>query len=166
VKRFTKEQFKIMPWKNGGGETTELIKLGDFDFRISIARVERDGPFSIFSMIDRILLILQGAGCELKMKNQSIELNTHTQPFHFAGEEEINCTLLNGALIDFNVMVNRNWGEATVQRNPILFTESCESDWLYIYYPGSNQLIELSKQETYKLEESEAICVWVNKKAG
>lgn len=41
--------YQRMPWKNGGGETTEIIispqgaALSDFDWRISMALVNADG---------------------------------------------------------------------------------------------------------------------------
>ena len=41
-----------MPWKNGGGQTTEIVvhpagaTLAEFDWRVSIADVDADGPFS------------------------------------------------------------------------------------------------------------------------
>jgi hypothetical protein len=50
---------RTMPWKNGGGETTEIAVspphagLADFDWRISMAKVASDGSFSIFPEIDR-----------------------------------------------------------------------------------------------------------------
>jgi len=51
----------VMPWKNGGGTTTEIAvapegaSLNDFDWRISMAHVGADGPFSSFPGIDRTL---------------------------------------------------------------------------------------------------------------
>ena len=53
--------YRVMPWKNGGGTTTEVAVspegagLDHFDWRISMARVEQDGPFSTFPGIDRTL---------------------------------------------------------------------------------------------------------------
>ena len=38
-----------VPWRNGGGVTRELLAWpspGDWALRISVAEVERDGPFS------------------------------------------------------------------------------------------------------------------------
>jgi len=52
---------KRMPWKNGGGETVEIAispqgaGLADFDWRVSMATVASDGPFSVFPGIDRTL---------------------------------------------------------------------------------------------------------------
>lgn len=54
------------PWKNGGGETAEILchpqgaGFGDFNWRISTARVASSGPFSTFEGIDRILTVLEG----------------------------------------------------------------------------------------------------------
>ena len=51
------------PWKNGGGSTTEIAiappgaGLDDFDWRISLATISEDGPFSVFPGIDRTLIL-------------------------------------------------------------------------------------------------------------
>jgi environmental stress-induced protein Ves len=63
-------EFKRLPWKNGKGETIELAineggSLADFDWRISMASVTEDGPFSDFSGYQRHLLLLKGIGIEL-----------------------------------------------------------------------------------------------------
>ena len=60
--------YRVMPWKNGGGTTTEVAVspdhagLEDFDWRISMARVETSGPFSSFAGIDCTLSVLEGEG--------------------------------------------------------------------------------------------------------
>ena len=57
-----------MPWKNGGGETVEVIvhpegaSLSDFGWRVSMATVASDGPFSVFPGIDRTIVVVEGAG--------------------------------------------------------------------------------------------------------
>ena len=62
---------KTTPWKNGGGSTTEIAigpagaSLEDFDWRISMARVASDGPFSDFPGIDRTLAVIKGSGLVL-----------------------------------------------------------------------------------------------------
>ena len=53
-----------MPWKNGGGVTSELARspqADEFDWRLSVAEVATDGPFSQFPGIDRLLVLLSGA---------------------------------------------------------------------------------------------------------
>ncbi len=52
--------YRRMPWKNGSGETAEIaiwpdgVALDAFDWRISMARVAADGPFSAFAGVDRL----------------------------------------------------------------------------------------------------------------
>lgn len=47
-------EYKTMPWKNGGGVTVEIAihppgaSVNAFDWRISMATVAQDGPFSSF----------------------------------------------------------------------------------------------------------------------
>ena len=59
-----------MPWKNGGGETVEIAispadaGLDGFDWRLSMATVATDGPFSVFPGIDRSLAVIRGAGIQ------------------------------------------------------------------------------------------------------
>ncbi|MBV1774614.1 HutD family protein [Burkholderiaceae bacterium DAT-1] len=103
-----------MPWKNGGGVTTELWRLPDpesadgFLIRLSIASVATSGPFSLFPGIDRTLLVLDGAGMRLDCADGSaMLLDKPLHPVRFPGETAIESTLLNGPLRDFNLMVRR-----------------------------------------------------------
>ncbi len=112
--------FIDMPWKNGGGVTRELYRLPgepgtDFGLRVSMARVGQSGPFSFFPGIDRILMLVDGAGFELDMNGSKQTLDTPFVPMAFSGEEAVRCRLLNGECLDFNVMSDRRWGRAGVQ---------------------------------------------------
>jgi environmental stress-induced protein Ves len=56
--------FVTMPWKNGGGITHEILKQehgGKLLWRLSIAEVASDGPFSLFPGLSRILTVIEGA---------------------------------------------------------------------------------------------------------
>ena len=64
------EQYKTIPWKNGLGETTELAineggDVTNFDWRLSIARVTKDGFFSDFSNYSRNLILISCKGLRL-----------------------------------------------------------------------------------------------------
>ena len=112
MKIFSRINFKEMPWSNGGGTTTELLRLEDpFVFRLSVAKVEQDGPFSLFPMIDRTLFLLSGTGFSLN----DIVLDKKFSPLSFKGEMPIYCSLLNGPSQDFNVMIDRRWGKSHCQ---------------------------------------------------
>jgi len=64
---------KPQPWKNGGGTTREVCAfppgatLDGFDWRLSMATVAKDGPFSAFPGIDRVLIVLAGGGLDLTL---------------------------------------------------------------------------------------------------
>ena len=60
-----------MPWKNGGGTTRELLSwppgVADWHWRISVAQVETEGPFSRFDGVQRWFAVLDGEGVELAL---------------------------------------------------------------------------------------------------
>jgi len=106
-----------MPWKNGGGVTRELAKFpagtgldgNPFLWRISIADVEGDGPFSVFPGYDRTIMLIDGSGMELESQDrQTARLATPYQPWQFSGDVATDCRLLDGPVRDFNVMSARD----------------------------------------------------------
>jgi len=101
-----------MPWKNGGGVTHELVREGEgaagFGVRLSIAEVAADGPFSRFPGVDRVILLLRGAGFRLVGHDgRDVLVTRPNEPFAFAGEDTWGCTLPGGPVSDFNVMTDR-----------------------------------------------------------
>lgn len=105
---------KRMPWKNGRGETVEIAifpagtTVDTFDWRISMATVAEDGPFSIFPGIDRTLSILEGNGMELTVDGrQDTTLTGETAPYSFAADAPTTARLLGGPIVDLNVMTRR-----------------------------------------------------------
>ena len=106
--------YRRMRWKNGLGETAEVAiappqaTLDAFDWRISLARVEADGPFSSFPGIDRTLTVVAGAGFRLVVDGAApVDLTRHSPPFAFRGESAVQSTLLSGPVTDLNVMTRR-----------------------------------------------------------
>ena len=101
-------------WKNGGGSTTEVVvspvgaSLDTFDWRISLATIATDGPFSIFPGIDRTLALVDGPGVLLDMGEEGKFALTHDDPIiEFPGEAAVGATLTGGQTTDFNVMTRR-----------------------------------------------------------
>lgn len=122
MKLLRQADYKRMPWKNGGGETTEIAVspptagLDDFDWRISMALVKGDGPFSIFPGIDRTLSILEGNGMRLTIDGARFDLKLASAPLPFAGDVTTDAVLLDGAITDLNVMTRRGAYRHQVQR--------------------------------------------------
>lgn len=110
------------PWKNGGGVTREIAAwppgagMDAFQWRVSVADIAADGPFSAFPGIDRQIALLDGAGVRLLSDDGSFDhrLDTVGEPFAFAGERGVQATLLDGATRDFNVMTRRGACRASI----------------------------------------------------
>jgi environmental stress-induced protein Ves len=101
-----------MRWANGGGWTTEIIaqpSSAEWTWRLSVADVEVDGPFSVFAGVDRSIALLSGAGFVLKVGGRDEQvIDTRFQPFRFAGDEATTCRLIDGPVQDLNLMTRRN----------------------------------------------------------
>ena len=114
------ESYITMPWRNGMGNTVELIKevlpQGDgFTWRLSMADVTTDGHFSNFSGYHRTLLLLEGAGITLDCgEGQNHELTKRLQAARFEGEDPTYARLHHGPIKDFNVMTHRDYCMAEV----------------------------------------------------
>jgi environmental stress-induced protein Ves len=106
---------RVMPWKNGGGSTAEIALAPEgadlatgFDWRLSIATIERNGPFSAFPGHDRTIMLIEGAGMVLDFGGGKAErIAVPFEPFEFVGEAAVECRLLGGRIRDFNLMVRR-----------------------------------------------------------
>ena len=98
-----------MPWKNGGGSTEEISRdagtgLDGFGWRLSIADIGESGGFSTFAGYERIITVLQGDGMTLSVDGQNTRPLLPLDPFAFSGESKVTCTLLGGAIRDFNLI--------------------------------------------------------------
>jgi uncharacterized protein len=102
-----------VPWKNGGGTTAEIASFPEgsgfetFGWRISMADVETDGPFSTFPGIDRTLIVLRGGGLELDVEGASMILDEPSSKLSFSGDDATVGRLLSGPIRDLNVMTRR-----------------------------------------------------------
>jgi environmental stress-induced protein Ves len=142
MRAWTLTDCPVMPWKNGGGSTTELAifpagaTLADFDWRISSASVAADGPFSVFEGLDRSLALLQGGPMDLMLDGAK----RHSLPpdgtvFCFAGERAVSATLPAGPVVDLNVMTRRaGWSHKLLrlaEADAYLFARDGTYLWLY-----------------------------------
>lgn len=107
-------EHRRMPWKNGGGVTWEIAvspegaDLESFDWRVSMARVEADGPFSAFPGVDRGFAVLEGAGVALDVGGAAAaKLRPGDPPFGFSADLATTARLLGGPITDLNVMTRR-----------------------------------------------------------
>ena len=120
-------EYRSMPWKNGGGVTTEIAVspagagLDDFDWRVSMARVESSGPFSLFAGVDRTLAVLEGEGLALELAGRPpSEVTSASAPLFFPADVPTQASLIAGPITDLNVMTRRGRMTHVVERLVIL----------------------------------------------
>ncbi|MFD9544769.1 HutD family protein [Streptomyces sp. NPDC060022] len=101
------------PWHNGGGVTREIAAAPEgattdtFDWRISLAEVSADGPFSFFPGIDRTLTVVEGEGMDLMVGGEHHIVDEPLWPHDFPGDLETEGRLLGGPVVNLNVMYRR-----------------------------------------------------------
>lgn len=111
-------------WKNGAGWTREIARWpesGGWDWRLSIAEIEEDAPFSRFDGIDRELVLLSGHGLRLRFGDgRCVTLDPPHGRLRFAGEEAVDGELVEGPTQDFNLMWRRDAVAAELWHRPLV----------------------------------------------
>jgi hypothetical protein len=163
--------YRAMPWKNGGGETLEIAVfphdagLHDFHWRLSMARVDADGPFSTFDDVDRTLALVEGKGLVLNVGVRApIGLREAYDPLPFPGDEATRCSLIDGPVTDVNVMTRRTHATHIMQAVQLGAEETAQfplGDRLLFCASGvlsaddGSYDLELARFDTLHLERSD-----------
>jgi hypothetical protein len=114
------DEHQAMPWANGAGVTYQVATFPDgadlttFSWRISMADVPADGPFSAFPGIDRILTVLGPGDLRLFVNEEELLAPRH-MPVSFSGDDVVRAELVSGPITDLNVMTRRGTCTASVQ---------------------------------------------------
>jgi hypothetical protein len=106
-------------WRNGGGATRELLAwpdAADWTWRLSVAEVASDGPFSRFAGVTRWFAVLHGAGVNLNVNGVTHRLDGDSAPLCFDGDAPTGCTLIGGATQDINLMLREDRARARMLR--------------------------------------------------
>ena len=118
------DSFRRMPWKNGGGYSSEIAAerdphsdTMDIAWRVSIAEIRSSGPFSRFPGSDRLMMHLSGQTIELShlgVPRPPVRLEPF-KPYGFDGEWDTQATIkpnpndpTSVATFDFNLIVRRD----------------------------------------------------------
>ena len=118
-------EYRRERWRNGLGWTREIhAATGDDDawsWRLSIAEIERDAPFSEFPGVDRELVLLSGNGLRLRFEDgEEVLLEPPHGRLRFAGERAVTGELVDGPTQDFNLMWRRELVEAQLWHRPLV----------------------------------------------
>lgn len=115
--------YRRQPWKNGRGLTEEIaihpshanFSRGDFDWRVSRARIDESGRFSPFPGFARVLVVTAGMG--LTLEHGASAPRARLRPFEphgFDGDWDTRGELVDGPVADFNVLTRRERFESEV----------------------------------------------------
>lgn len=103
--------YQSMPWKNGGGQTLELLRQASsnrYAWRISIADIDASTVFSLFPGYHREQVLLAGNGFRLSESLTVVaDVSGVGSTSSFEGEDRIFCQLHDGPVQVLNVINNR-----------------------------------------------------------
>lgn len=131
------------------GQTTEIARRqaddsDNFIWRLSIADVSQDGPFSAFPGYDRTLFLLRGSGITLSHSSGDFNvLDKSLQFAEFRGDQTTMATLHDGPIQDFNVMALRSHCSAQVMActdGGLRRLHSNAGEWLVYAVSGSPRI--------------------------
>lgn len=112
-------QAPASPWRNGGGITRELAAgpaRADWAWRISVAEVAADGPFSDFPGVQRWFAVVRGNGVRLAVDGDVRDIVASSAPLEFDGAAKVDSCLLAGPTQDLNLMVRRDRAAGVMTR--------------------------------------------------
>jgi environmental stress-induced protein Ves len=115
------DELEAMPWKNGGGSTRNVAAApagsgpGHFDWRVSIAEVAADGPFSAFPGVERVIMLVDGGEMALEVDGVTHWLERF-DVLAFSGEATTLCRVPSGPTRDLNLMTRGDCATGTVHR--------------------------------------------------
>ena len=103
-----------MPWANGRGTSYESAsdrnEAGEWTWRLAMAPVNEDGPFSRIECVNRFLVVVDGAGMLLSVDRKKLQC-LPMQVVRFRGDAITEATLTDGPIMDINLMVRRKEAE-------------------------------------------------------
>ena len=99
-----------MPWANGLGTSYEVASDrnadGEWTWRVAIAPVVLDGPFSVMPGVDRELVVIEGNGMVLNVDDESVKCMPG-QVVRFSGDSVTIARLVDGPTVDLGLMTVR-----------------------------------------------------------
>jgi uncharacterized protein len=156
-----KSDYRSIPWKNGGGTTAEIFVSPEgscrFDWRVSIASVATNGPFSNFIGYERHIMVLAGDGMFLEIDGDTKQRLEPMLPFSFSGDSNTYGHLITGPVSDFNLMVRRDYGTGLLRVINTAHLKSGSGHMLAHHLDGDS--VMLGPHEELRLKTSETLVV-------
>lgn len=139
-------------WRNGLGWTREILAWPDpqrWRWRLSIAEIEQDAPYSSFPGVEREQVLLEGNGLRLRFDDGEVR---HLAPpcgqARFSGERSVRGEPVEGRAVAFNLMWRRDEVRADLWRRPLvgpmLFFADMDETWVLYVLAGQARFDEAS----------------------
>ena len=154
VQRFS--EHRAMPWANGLGTSFEVASDRNVDgvwtWRVAIAPVVSDGPFSVMPGVDRELVVIEGNGMVLDVDGELVKC-TPGQVVRFSGDSTTFARLVDGPVVDLGLMTVRGsvTGSVVVAAD---VGDVIESDLLVAI---GDAVFEDESGNNYRLESRDAV---------
>ena len=152
-----------MPWRNGAGTTHEIAiddssgeSKAPFLWRLSMADLAGDGPFSEIADVDRILVLLEGEDVLLTIAGAAPEPLAEHEAIAFPGDVTTSLTMAPGSGRDLNLMWDRTRVQGMVDILNIGDTLQIEEHIAFAIALGTSATIEVDGDE-HVLGEQDAL---------
>lgn len=142
------EQQPMVRWRNGGGSTREIVRIGPesgYAWRASLARVDASGPFSAFPGYRRFSCLVDGGPLSLHWEDgRHLDLAPRLRAHAYAGAPAPVGRLESEAAWVFNLIAAEHLDE--VQLIPrtlvgsMVFFDQAGTDWLVYLIGGEADL--------------------------
>jgi environmental stress-induced protein Ves len=124
---------------------------GDWAWRMSVADVDKSGPFSKFEGIERWFAVLEGAGVQLDVAGVPHRVTAVDAPLFFDGAAATDCELIAGKTRDFNLMVRRGPKPSRMLRVKGRFAETLHAGTTIAVYAHDSAVTVLLDEEVLQL---------------
>jgi uncharacterized protein len=111
-------------WKNGRGVSWDIAtgpsrRGQEFGWRLAIAEITEDGPFSLYGPIDRVFTLIEGNGVALVFRDRRLVIDGIHAPHTFACDVSTECHLTSGPCRALNLFTARGEWAADVKIIPV-----------------------------------------------
>ena len=107
MRHLTAADYRVQPWANGRGQTVEIARAdgpAGMVWRLSVATVAEDGPFSRLPGVQRSLTVIDGPGFDLLGDGVRLRCDP-LRPVAFDGGLALAAAGVTAPSRDFNAMV-------------------------------------------------------------
>ena len=166
TRRILTSDIEATPWKNGGGVTREIAtgsppdSTAGWGWRVSLAEVAQDGPFSIFPETDRVIAVIDGAGMDLVSPDGATVALEPFQAVRLSGDDPLFGRLRHGPVRDLNVMVLRKHfaGDMDLRQGPCSATSDIgREDCLLIHTVAGRCTVRVDDGAPHDLAPGEVL---------